>query len=130
MNIDAVDPEVIIDRQYATILLGYAAGMDGRILATDENADVWLSALAGGRFGAAVTVIKDYYRRYDPKAPKLDAITPGYIRYTAIERKTYQERREAALDPPPPRKGRKMPRHVLEKFQANGYLLDRDLKEY
>lgn len=130
MSLNDIRAEDRIERHHAAALLTYASQIDPRVQLTDPNADVWYEALRGGTFGAAHEIIQAYYKRYDPKAPDAKPITPGYIRYTAIDRKTYQERREAAIDPPPPRKGRKMPRHVLEKFQANGYLLDRDLKEY
>lgn len=95
MNIDAVDPEFRIDREKASILLGYAAGRDGRLYTTNEAVDDWLLALGGGRFGTAVEIIRKYYVSYDPQSPvPLAAITPGYIRHKAVERKAVQDRKD------------------------------------
>lgn len=131
MNIDAVDPEFRIDREKASILLGYAAGRDGRLYATDEAVDDWLLALGGGRFGTAVEIIRRHYASYDPQSTTpLAAITPGYIRHIAKDQAARQKRLRDHQLPPAKIDGRLMPRRILLKFQAAGKLLDRNPDEY
>lgn len=114
--VKATPPDEPIDDALAALLMSYVNQIDARVEATDPNADLWHAALKGGRFGSALQIIIDYYRKYDPKSPDQKKITPGYIRHAAIERKQYQERKNL---PPKPRQGIPMPDHIKNRIRQS-----------
>ena len=122
-------PDTRIDQYAADYLLIWANQIDARIQSTDANAELWAYHLANRRYGTCQQIIADYYGKTGSRG-ELSPITPGQIRKEYMHRQSSHEAKQRALGPGANRRNSRMPRHVLERFQAMGMLTDRDPTEY
>ncbi|WP_147107182.1 hypothetical protein [Nesterenkonia populi] len=125
----ALNPGEPIAHHRIPDLVRYVAGTDGRITPERATFDIWARTIVGLGSALVADIIQAYYARHDPKHPDKAPISPGWIRAEANSR-IERAQNLAQIDAPRPRKGGRMPRHVLEKFQAKGYLQDRDPSQY
>lgn len=130
ISLDSIDGAERIQRHHTAALVGFCASVDGRVAANQANVDLWHGVLVGGTFGRAREAVYEYYRRYDPRTIDRKPIEVGWVKRAASAARDREQNRARALNPPPPRKGRRMSRQTLEHFQRSGILLDRDPEDY
>lgn len=128
ININSIPRDSIIDRPLTAALVGYVASIDGRVMATDGNVDIWEKAFAGEPFGLIRDAIDAWFLKYlnDDYRPVID---PANIRKHAQRQLQVDSLHQRALSPPRP-KGRRMYRDTLIKAQARGHWTDRDPNDY
>lgn len=129
ININNIPRDSTIDRPLTAALVGYVASIDSRVMATDGNVDIWEKAFSGAPFGLIRDTIDAWFLTYR-NADYRPVIDPAQIRREARRQMEVEQLRNRALEPPAPKAKRRMPRHVLERFQAMGMLTDRDPTEY
>ena len=113
----------------ANALLAYARGLDNFIPNTDANADTWAAALQHVPLEAGKVIVSDYYGKH-PNPDQRRTLDASQVRRMYRLRSTQYEAKSRAISPPPPRRGRRMPRQTLEWLQARGRFLDRDPDDY
>ena len=115
--------------QEANALLTFARQNDHLVVDADGALETWANHLAHIPLGAGKLIVQDYYGKHpDPENRK--PIDASFIRKLYSSKHRELAARQRALEPPPPRAGSRMPRHVLEKLQARGILTDRNPHDY
>lgn len=129
LNINVVDRDSRIDRYRASILVGYVAGIDARVQATDATVEIWLKAFKDAPFGLIRDTIDAHFLAYRNQDYK-PVIDPAVIRRQAKRQIEVEQTRQRSIEGPPRRDRRRAPRRFIEQMQAKGFLRDRDPADY
>ena len=124
IDVRRLPPDAPMERAHTAALITHLnQSADARIQVTKANVNLWHDVLRGRPFGDVLRAAEGYYRHYDPKIAQKDALSIGLLGHLLREQAELEERRHRVIEP---RKGSRMPRHVLERLQARGILTDRD----
>lgn len=130
LNINTVNRDDRIERWHAATLVGYVAGIDARVQATDATVEIWLKAFEDAPFGLIRDTIDAWflaYRNTDWKPP----IDPADIRRQAKRQIEVEQTRQRSIEGPPRRAKSRVPRWFIEKGQREwGAFKDRDPNDY
>ncbi|GAB3192056.1 hypothetical protein [Nesterenkonia suensis] len=131
INLNNIPRDDRIERHHAAMLVGYCSSIDARVQPTTANTDLWYDALAGAPFGIIHDTIKAWHLVYRNKEYR-PVIDPATIRKEAKQQIEVEQLRHHALTrgPTPTRAPRRMPKRTLRRFQAKGYLTDRNPNDY
>ena len=128
IDVRRLPPDAPMERAHTAALITHLnQSADARIQVTKANVNLWHDVLRGRPFGDVLRTAESYYKHYDPKITYKDALSIGALGHLLREQDALEERRHRVIEP---RKGGRMPRHVLERLQARGILTDRDPNNY